>query len=119
MGAHTPGPWLIVEREVQEDDSVYPMHVVGGERLHQVCLLEAPSVSELAAKQPGSMWDTTPTKEANARLIAAAPELLEALEIMVVGACAVGVPHAGERQVLQEAVNTARAAIAKATGSQP
>jgi hypothetical protein len=36
--------------------------------------------------------------------------LREALEVMIVGACAVAVPHAGERRVLQEAVDHARAA---------
>jgi len=51
-------------------------------------------------------------------LIAAAPERLEALEIMIVGACAVGVPHAGERKVLQDAVDHARATINKARGAQ-
>jgi len=45
-------------------------------------------------------------------------ELLEALEIMIIGACAVGVPHQGERKVLQDAVDHARAAIAKATGKE-
>lgn len=45
-------------------------------------------------------------------------ELLEALESMIIGACAVGVPHQGERKVLQDAVDHARAAIAKATGKE-
>ncbi|KNE28185.1 hypothetical protein AFM18_08460 [Achromobacter spanius] len=48
----------------------------------------------------------------------AAPDLLEALEIMLIGACAVGVPHAGERKVLQDAVDHARATINKAKGEQ-
>ena len=38
--------------------------------------------------------------------------LREALECMIIGACAVAVPHNGERAVLQDAVNIARAALA-------
>ena len=38
--------------------------------------------------------------------------LVEALECMIIGACAVAVPHNGERAVLQDAVNIARAALA-------
>jgi|GEM_PF-5299786 hypothetical protein len=38
--------------------------------------------------------------------------LAEALECMIIGACAVAVPHNGERAVLQDAVNIARAALA-------
>ena len=48
------------------------------------------------------------------RLHAERDALLNALETMLIGACAVGVPHAGERQVLQEAVDSARAVIAAA-----
>ena len=40
--------------------------------------------------------------------------LLAALKDLLVGACAVGVPHAGERAVLEETVRLARAAIAQA-----
>lgn len=40
-------------------------------------------------------------------------KLEKALEITIVGACAVGVPHDGERKVLQEAVDIARAALAE------
>jgi len=39
--------------------------------------------------------------------------LLDALDMMLIGACAVGVPHAAERAVLQEAVDHARETIAK------
>jgi len=45
-------------------------------------------------------------------LRAEADALREALECMIIGACAVAVPHNGERAVLQDAVNIARAAIA-------
>ncbi len=35
-------------------------------------------------------------------------ELIEVVEILIIGACGVGVPHPGERKVLQEAVTHAR-----------
>lgn len=55
--------------------------------------------------------------DANARLIAAAPELLEALSCLtaVVGLT----PIKGNLEALQEAYDMARAAIAKAKGEQP
>ena len=52
------------------------------------------------------------------RLTAERDALLNALETMLIGACAVGVPHAGERQVLQEAVDSARAVINAARKEQ-
>lgn len=51
--------------------------------------------------------------EANARLIAAAPELLEALK----GLCGLAELRPGHLQDYKAAVADARAAIAKATGS--
>ena len=45
-------------------------------------------------------------------------KLLEALEIMIIGACACGIPHQGERKVLQEAVDHARAIIAEIESQQ-
>jgi len=77
VGGHTP-PWRIVEREVLEDGSVYPRHIADASG-NCVAYLEASSVAALAIKEPGSLWDTSEAKETRARLIAAAPELLEAL----------------------------------------
>jgi hypothetical protein len=45
-------------------------------------------------------------------LTAQVARLREALEGMIIGACAVAVPHGGERAVLQMAVDGARAALA-------
>ena len=57
---------------------------------------------------------TAEEAEANAHLIAAAPELLEALQTLnlVIGLT----PIAGNKDALQEACDIARAAIAKAEG---
>lgn len=85
---HTPGPW-----EVSKD---YPL---------QVKAVNAPSHNTVALF--GDFYER-PTREANGRLIAAAPELLEALieaEQMI---------HAGELN--EGTMNIIRAAIAKAKG---
>jgi len=101
--AHTPGPWR--EMEISPGEwFIFANHPKVGEVSHAEIRSGCDEASEL-----GDM-------SANARLIAAAPQLLEALECMIVGACAVAVPHAGERQVLTDAVALAREAIAAATG---
>jgi hypothetical protein len=83
---HTPGPWRYTKHAVDED---YMLVFCGsdGDNLRGYC------------------------GEANARLIAAAPELLEALvNLLAVHECQGGTKyHAGD---------IARAAIAKATGKQ-
>ncbi|MNK69791.1 hypothetical protein D3C87_891880 [compost metagenome] len=98
----TPGPWF-TQRS-------------GFSTVYVEARIEGGMLQEVAACGPTEAGQDQ--QEANARLIAAAPELLEALEIMIVGACAVGVPHAGERKVLQDAVDHARAVINKASGEQ-
>ena len=87
MSAHTPGPWVTddvykddIARYVMSDLVPFP---------HTIARLE---LGQDRAEQ-----------EANARLIAAAPELLEALERYV--------HHFGDP------LKCARAAIAKATGA--
>lgn len=62
-------------------------------------------------------WDDlepyTPALQAECeRLRKDVAELVDALECMIIGACAVAVPHNGERAALQDAVNIARAALA-------
>ena len=59
----------------------------------------------------------------NKRLHAENRELREGIECLLIGACAVGVPHPEERKVLQEAVAIARAALTRhapnGAGSEP
>lgn len=96
---HTPGPWWL-----QADGAGWYVECTP-ERGHSVAYVRA---------EAGEDDPDTPDaeKEANARLIAAAPDLLEALWAMVTSFHAVEYmePH------MQEASNMARAAIAKAEG---
>jgi hypothetical protein len=52
--------------------------------------------------------------EANARLIAAAPDLLEALKTIEIAASFAAIPDQGERAAMDAALNVVRAALAKA-----
>lgn len=89
---HTPGPWWIDHA----DDVDLPNHVGISSESHGL-------LAQVVWKMDNHK--RTPSCEANASLIAAAPELLEALQGFMEGAEAMG-------------WNTtkARAAIAKATG---
>ena len=86
MSKHTPGPWRVVEDRVPSSLEVY-----AGKTAIAECWRRADVETEIA----------------NARLIAAAPDLLEALEFVIRG-----VPDTWE------GVQKARAAIAKATGGE-
>jgi len=93
MSKHTPGPWEIEG------------HYHFGYRW-----ISGPEHSQLAQV----VWcmeyeDRSPSCEANAHLIAAAPELLEALENLLK-------VHEGEGGTQHHAGDMARAAIAKAKG---
>ena len=91
MNKHTPGPWFAVGAQVEiEDDSV-----------PDICTCD-PQVM----RQSHLDWHPR-TVEANARLIAAAPELLEALDDII------GMARAGR---MVHVINRAKAAIAKAKG---
>ena len=86
MSKHTPGPWRVVEDRVPSSLEVY-----AGKTAIAECWRRADVETEIA----------------NARLIAAAPDLLKALEFVIRG-----VPDTWE------GVQQARAAIAKATGDE-
>jgi len=57
-------------------------------------------------------------EEGDATLLAAAPELLEAVERLLIGAAACAIPHPKEREVLQMAVDFAIQAKRKAKGGE-
>lgn len=100
---HAPGPWkagFYKKDGVLERLAVWPETMADGEKGPTICLL-AP-ISNL-----------TVTDEANARLIAAAPELLEALDFIANGFdLQIGKQW---REIVNEFREVARAAIAKAT----
>lgn len=92
MTAHTPGPWVVT---VTDD---------GGSMVH------APNCAIATVwPAPDSKAGDNRQSAINARLIAAAPEMLEALQRVI---RLVGDPE----QTLADIVNCAHAAIAKATG---
>lgn len=95
-GKHTAGPWAVVEHS-WSDIGVYASE-------HRVCLL---SIYDEATEETQSELEARDS--ANARLIAAAPELLEALWV----ATEHNALHFGERH---NTVIQGRAAILKATG---
>lgn len=92
---HTTGPWEI------DDEYVYP---VGGPDLGICAIMNMDAGGDKG-------WFRGPITEANARLIASAPDLLEALEAVDNGYCC--------GHDLSLVINEVRAAIAKATRSQP
>jgi hypothetical protein len=75
---HIEGPWRFVDREVLEDGSVYPQHIVGGPDELQVCFLEGSAVAALAIKEK---WPNG--KPRSADLLLAAPDLLALLVELV------------------------------------
>ena len=90
MSKHTPGPWKIVGIFEWKDDQ--------GVRLAQIEYLYV-----ISAIEDRSLLGTV---QADARLIAAAPDLLEALEELL----------GWETHAPQDAIDAARAAVRKATG---
>jgi len=96
MSAHTPGPWVAKKATVRGE--VNEWYVTEGEGVAVI----ASCVTDIAGEP----------SEANARLIAAAPELLEALE----GLCGLAELRPGHLQDYKAAVAAARNAITKAKG---
>jgi hypothetical protein len=104
---HTPGPWKVRER------------IVNGKLVD--CFVQAPSFqgfaygSEILGDDEYSHDNDRSRKLADARLIAAAPELLEALH-KIVTELSQHRDHGLKGDPTFYAINTARAAIAKAKG---
>ena len=95
MNKHTPGPWRVVDS--------WNDYMVESQNGEEIIWQDGPH--------------NTPTiNEANARLIAAAPDLLEALEHMLHRAHPAYVDDDFMQEKLITAIEIARAAIAKAKG---
>jgi len=106
VSAHTPGPWIAKRHAgyVETDWRIKPAHPIKGSTVgfapHAVVKGDARIVSEAE-------------KAANASLIAAAPELLEALQRIASFTAYQDCDNCLEMNAV------ARAAIAKATGDTP
>lgn len=99
MSAHTPGPWKIITLE-GVDGHLFLCHDDGTENI-------PPLVAKVYDHQHADA-------EANARLIAAAPELLEALRELLDQLEGIGIPEWAGAEGLY--LGQAAAAIAKAEG---
>ena len=107
MGKHTPGPWSIYTVPT----SCGICHKVGpfpGKRDG-----DAPRHACLYADYPSSENPSDKELEANARLIATAPELLEACQMLLT------LIRRNAPELSGKVCGYADAAIAKATGEQP
>lgn len=105
---HTPGPWYAV------DNGVYWEIGIGPDKY-------SPKIGDVcASKHRGKDEDPVDgllVEEANARLIAAAPELLEALEEIRSAAIDLDQDEESSVTALENAIRKARLAIAKARGT--
>ena len=107
---HTPAPWRLCSNEQQSN-----FQIIGADSL-PVCVMSTVKSSSLAnwgskKVSPKTLWTTTANEveQANSRLIAAAPDLLTALEALL----NYGNLGAYDRA---DAMKAARAAIARAKG---
>jgi hypothetical protein len=109
MSKHTPGPWRFALNDDGKPwllNSGYAIVAFGAESSEdggQIC-----EVSVQSKPKRGEGWKhSCPVRDANARLIAAAPDLLEALQYVL----------SAHGEQLTDAFEQAHKAIAKATGA--
>lgn len=108
---HTPGPWMLVETPDESVISSWDIHV--GE--YKVSVFPYKRIYSEDRTHSGLIIDKE--RMADARLIAAAPELLDALNRLLPMA-EDGTFQYGANPDEDEDIIYARAAIAKATGEQ-
>jgi hypothetical protein len=117
MSGHTPGPWELVPPKPSSEWRDESELDLGGFKAGEEWICTFGDSTNFYPSE-GS-----PPSEANARLIAAAPELLEALEQLSTWVSRAIVPEYGPRKPMPEncrkALEASQSAIAKATGAQP
>ena len=123
MSKHTPGPWFLSEKDMSlsEDDvmSIGVMTKTGADDDESTCVTSVSAFGVASYEEGGVTYygATAPdaaslaVAHANARLIAAAPDLLEALRALVEAV------EDNDQDSLRELI-AAHAAIAKAEGAQ-
>ena len=123
MSKHTPGPWFLSEKDMSlsEDDvmSIGVMTKTGADDDESTCVTSVSAFGVASYEEGGVTYygATAPdaaslaVAHANARLIAAAPDLLEALRAAV---------RQNDNDMLMtgEELRACRASIAKAEGAQ-
>lgn len=109
---HTPGPWTLLPEEADKDYLRIRGTRLGGRyKVANVNHIRYEGVHAVVRERDDA------ESMANARLIAAAPELLEALKGLDEAYCRAGTPLTREeRHEDRKRLIAARAAIAKATG---
>lgn len=112
MNAHTPGPWDAGGSFLTNDGQKAIM-TVGDDRV-RVALVDRHAV----AKRGQGYLIECPVRNANARLIAAAPDLLDACDMSIntlLGCCVAG-GGVDDRSTMLATIAQLRSAIAKALG---
>lgn len=114
---HTPGPWTIFTDLPEEHDGYidhggYRINADGVEQLAYVWERSA-RVNPSTGEQDSSLPFGAEEAQANARLIAAAPELLEALEAIV---ARWDTPAWKETEPTADVMNAARSLISRVRG---
>jgi len=114
---HTPGPWVFLPKATRENDSLgfstFTANVAVGNDDGD----HGNYLASIHAGGPGAIYSTQEAVEANARLIAAAPDLYEAiLAVKKAVDAGIEVRGLGEQVLFGEAVEKCRLAIEKATG---
>lgn len=110
MNKHTPGPW-----EAHFDESYF---VTGPDLGRVAMMMNLKGKYGLCGRRSGN------ESAANCRLIAAAPDLLEALQLAhkaldaIANEMTVGERYTNAGQYLLDSLEPSRVAIAKATGEQ-
>jgi hypothetical protein len=104
MNKFTPGPWS-PDDEIQQCPTASAL---------TTRFFYGPN--RLAIFRMGLGYESDETNEANAHLIAAAPDMYEALDTLVAVVGLTAFKHEGQRQALQESVDLSVAALKKARG---